>query len=469
MCATVLRSMGHNTLLYAGRDAGAPSAVTTGNVSGIGSVGGIAGNVGDIRNSYSMANVTGRDIGGLACIGVGGVYGCNGGTASFTNVYATGTVETETTFTLGEEVWYGVGVGTALWENTVAQGLVGLNQSVSSSRIGTGGDIQSIIDHNYAWDGMTVRGEKITTGRYDNKHGEDVTADQIYDGIVWDADHANYPTDVWIIEKGKLPILRVFEEKNDTRGGESVQPGEIPDYIMAEVTPEVPDPEKSVVVSGMNRGFQIGLADEFGAWIHEPVFPNSSEIEFIVGYEEGAFTLWLGIDGVYPAVTVANIQTDKMFNVGDYFYDVELPEGVSNVRISFPSDGMEYVPFAQAGDVIALLKTGAEAWLSFEYNGIQYGDISIVLDGSGIFPELGIEPPVTLVSATPSAYVTKLNGNKNDLTVTVTETYSDGTTEVFTKTFSINNNAAGTYDVGGCMVYVDTKGNTQIRECYIVN
>ena len=73
-----------------------------------------------------------------------------------------------------------------------------------------------------------------------------------------------------------------------------------------------------------------------------------------------------------------------------------------------------------------------------------------------------------LIDVTPVASVKKLNGNKNDLTITVTETYEDGTKEVFTKTFSINNNAADTYVVGPYKVYVDTKGNDQIRACNIV-
>ncbi|MCL2163210.1 MAG: C69 family dipeptidase [Oscillospiraceae bacterium] len=70
--------------------------------------------------------------------------------------------------------------------------------------------------------------------------------------------------------------------------------------------------------------------------------------------------------------------------------------------------------------------------------------------------------------AAPAASIEKLNGNKNNLTITVTEYYLSGRTSVFTETFSIDNNAAGTYQVGDYMVYVDTKGNTQIRECYIV-
>jgi uncharacterized repeat protein (TIGR02543 family) len=73
-----------------------------------------------------------------------------------------------------------------------------------------------------------------------------------------------------------------------------------------------------------------------------------------------------------------------------------------------------------------------------------------------------------LVSAEPSASVKKLTGNTNDLTITVTEFYSDGEAKKVTVTISIANNAAGTYAVGNYKVYVDTKGNTQIRDCRIV-
>ena len=75
----------------------------------------------------------------------------------------------------------------------------------------------------------------------------------------------------------------------------------------------------------------------------------------------------------------------------------------------------------------------------------------------------------TLVSATPSARVDKLNGNQNRLYITVTEVYSNGVVIKIEWNGLINNNAAGTYAVGGYKVYVDTKGNDQIRECRIVN
>jgi len=75
---------------------------------------------------------------------------------------------------------------------------------------------------------------------------------------------------------------------------------------------------------------------------------------------------------------------------------------------------------------------------------------------------------VNVISAILSASVEKLNGSKNNLTITVTETYFDNTTNVIKQTFSIDSNSAGTYQVGVYKVYVDTKGNTQIKDCHIV-
>jgi len=73
-----------------------------------------------------------------------------------------------------------------------------------------------------------------------------------------------------------------------------------------------------------------------------------------------------------------------------------------------------------------------------------------------------------IVSATPSAFVTVRPGNTNDLTITVTERYSNGTVVTFTETFSIRNNAEDTYTVNGYRVFVNTKGNDQIRAINIV-
>lgn len=99
---------------------------------------------------------------------------------------------------------------------------------------------------------------------------------------------------------------------------------------------------------------------------------------------------------------------------------------------------------------------------------LSTGEIVSVGDDDGGNNDGGNNDKTTFISATPSAYVEKLTGNQNRLMVTVTELYSDESSDAVSATFMINNNATGTYTVGDYRVYVDTKGNTQIRACYIV-
>ena len=75
----------------------------------------------------------------------------------------------------------------------------------------------------------------------------------------------------------------------------------------------------------------------------------------------------------------------------------------------------------------------------------------------------------TLIEVIPSARVTQLNGNTNDLHVTVTRVYSRGPLVEITETFNIRNNASGNFTVDGTTVFVNTQGNTQIREIRVVN
>ncbi|WP_313344630.1 hypothetical protein [Sedimentibacter sp.] len=88
------------------------------------------------------------------------------------------------------------------------------------------------------------------------------------------------------------------------------------------------------------------------------------------------------------------------------------------------------------------------------------------VDFSEVSEDLAVTAQYKTTSATAS--IEKLIGNTNNLTITVTELYSDGSNIIFVEMFSINDNAAGTYVVDCYEVYVDTKGNDQIRACYIV-
>jgi M6 family metalloprotease-like protein len=120
------------------------------------------------------------------------------------------------------------------------------------------------------------------------------------------------------------------------------------------------------------------------------------------------------------------------------------------VYVSIPA-GVTDASMADLKDIV--LKVASE---SNEAN-----QISSAVQAADVYKRL-------LIDVVPVAFVKQFNGNKNDLTVNVTEIYEDGTTEFFSATISIDNNAAATYTVGPYKVYVDTKGNTQIRACYVV-
>ena len=80
-----------------------------------------------------------------------------------------------------------------------------------------------------------------------------------------------------------------------------------------------------------------------------------------------------------------------------------------------------------------------------------------------------VNTKVKCVGASASASIKKLTGYYNTLTITIIKRYSDGSTNTIKTAFMIKNNAAGTYPVGNCKVYVDTKGTDQIRECEVVD
>ena len=97
-------------------------------------------------------------------------------------------------------------------------------------------------------------------------------------------------------------------------------------------------------------------------------------------------------------------------------------------------------------------------WATEYLESLEESGVVIEIEGSVVYP----------IAAEATAYVIKLNGNKNDLYIIVTEYFSDGSTNEIKVMFKINNNAADVYKIGDYFVYVDTKGNTQIRACYIV-
>ena len=102
-------------------------------------------------------------------------------------------------------------------------------------------------------------------------------------------------------------------------------------------------------------------------------------------------------------------------------------------------------------------------------DGYDYFECSLCGVGYTVaIPAVGTDAGNAVTNITPAAYVEKLNGNQNKLFITVALEYEDGATEDIKWDGLIGNNASGVFNVGDYKVYIDTKGNTQIRACYIV-
>jgi len=90
------------------------------------------------------------------------------------------------------------------------------------------------------------------------------------------------------------------------------------------------------------------------------------------------------------------------------------------------------------------------------------------IEGSWVQSEIS---EIYVQSVSVSARVTQLNGNTNDLHITIIETLSNQTEISTTQTFNIRNNSSGTYQIttefNTYNVFVNTQGNTQIRELFI--
>ena len=154
--------------------------------------------------------------------------------------------------------------------------------------------------------------------------------------------------------------------------------------------------------------------------------------------EDGTFSE-LGAALVVDSEMVLAVSNGDIIVAGDRWYQVEAPS-------------ITFYAYTQPS-----LTQAIEWWV----------DYLISWETGGYLIEIE-DPDIYLIGLEATAYVVKLDGNQNDLYITVTKFYTDGSTAYISAVFKINNNAAGTYNIGGHSVYVDTKGNDQIRACSIV-
>jgi hypothetical protein len=223
-------------------------------------------------------------------------------------------------------------------------------------------------------------------------------------------------------------------------------------------------PIKTITVVGIAA--ECSLAIVQNDWVYP--YANASvgvANEFLVFGNGKTYEVRLWKTGFYP-INAPGINAGDTVNFSECFYEATVPVGLTDTQME-SNNWIQPMP-ANAGDKFTLLCDrfgGArEAQMTFVYGGITH-TVNFLLDGTDPFKDYN--PGAGLLEVA-TAIVEHYSGPTNKLTITVTKIAADGTKEVFSDSFIIDNNAAGAYTIGPYKVYVATKGNTQIRECYIV-
>ena len=199
----------------------------TGRLSALGSYaddfGGIVGNAYDaVTNCYTTGDITGS-LNNAATLG--SIVGC--AMDRVTNCYATGSVKG----------WRAIGgiAGQAYgdtYAHATISGCMALNTSVESNPFYSIGRVagitgqESVLNDNYAWDGMRVNGQKIPEGQQSVENGTDLTYDDP-NGLSRQFETIFGGNSAWTYAENGLPTLKNV-------GG--TQSGELPSWMLGSET-----------------------------------------------------------------------------------------------------------------------------------------------------------------------------------------------------------------------------------------
>ena len=199
----------------------------TGRLSALGSYaddfGGIVGNAYDaVTNCYTTGDITGS-LNNAATLG--SIVGC--AMDRVTNCYATGSVKG----------WRAIGgiAGQAYgdtYAHATISGCMALNTSVESNPFYSIGRVagitgqESVLNDNYAWDGMRVNGQKIPEGQQSVENGTDLTYDDP-NGLSRQFETIFGGNSAWTYAENGLPTLKNV-------GG--TQSSELPSWMLGSET-----------------------------------------------------------------------------------------------------------------------------------------------------------------------------------------------------------------------------------------
>ena len=152
-------------------------------------------------------------------------------------------------------------------------------------------------------------------------------------------------------------------------------------------------PVSTITVTGVSADCSLGISQ--GSWVYGSApadvgIPNSFSV-----FDNGrAYSVQVARTGYNP-VTIPNVSAGDSVWL-NVFYNIAVPDGVSNVRISNASwvDASIWYSGYLGSDAITLMQNDRPATLYFTYNGTEY-TVNFTLDGvTNPFDLADLDPPV---------------------------------------------------------------------------
>ena len=146
-------------------------------------------------------------------------------------------------------------------------------------------------------------------------------------------------------------------------------------------------PVLPITVTGVASACNLAIVQSNWVYNSAPATvgaPNSFNV-----FDNGkTYELRIGKDGYSNISMPGYFAGDNAYL--DIFYNIEIPDGVTNIRIANTNWVDTTVWFYNwiGSDVITLMKNGGPATLRYDYEGTTYGPISFTLDGSNPFDGL---------------------------------------------------------------------------------
>jgi len=191
----------------------------------------------------------------------------------------------------------------------------------------------------------------------------------------------------------------------------------------------------------INNGSFINTAESY--LVNEGPFENAGLLEIYFKFDNGG-----------PLV---NTKTGKIIIIKDLYNGSRIENYGIIQNDGFLNNGLTLINYN-------LIINNNEILNNPDFSGeiINYG----AFEGAGIWK--GTPPINTPIKVVPTAYVIKTTGNTNQLFITITEYYPNGIVKSETYQITAKNNDATVYKAGKYNVYVNVKGNTDVREIRLV-